>query len=61
MQLLRQRREDTSGTTIALGLAPVNEVRGQRVDDAGEPMLLRAHCGKNGGDERPPSAKLLYA
>ena len=46
---------------MALGVAPVNEVRGQRVDDAGEPVLLRAHCGENGGDERPPSAKLLYA
>ena len=48
MQMLRQRREETSGNTIALGHAPVNEVLSQRVDDAGEPVLLRAHCGEDG-------------
>ena len=35
-------------TTTALGDTPVNEVLSQRVDDAGEPVLLRAHCSENG-------------
>ena len=34
--------------TTALGDAPVHEVLSQRVDDAGEPVLLRAHCGQHG-------------
>ena len=48
--MLRQCRKEPRGKAAALLGAPLNEVLGQGVDDASEPVRVRVHCGDDGAE-----------